>query len=138
MRGADEEECCEKAPSRPVAHQSCGCHRQGSRVARALGNGCRPGLIGCVLAVVADEATIRVSVLALVRPQRVLVVTTGSDGELMVPFRNFVAWLAVHGRPSRERLTFEEEALRVSEVSASCCMRCDRGAGRVADLWTGA
>ena len=36
--------------------------------------------------------------------QRVLALITGSDGELMGPFRNFAAWLAVHNRPSRKQL----------------------------------
>ena len=50
------------------------------------------------------------SVLALVRPQRVLAVITGSDGKLMGSFRNFVAWLAVHNRPSREQLGSERSS----------------------------
>ena len=37
--------------------------------------------------------------------QRVLALISGSDGELMGPFRNFVAWLAVHNRPSRKQLS---------------------------------
>ena len=37
--------------------------------------------------------------------QRVLALITGSDGELMGPFRNFGAWLAVHNRPSRKQLS---------------------------------
>ena len=36
--------------------------------------------------------------------QRVLALITGFDGELMVPFRNFVAWLGVHNRSSRMQL----------------------------------
>ena len=36
--------------------------------------------------------------------QRVLALISGFDGELMVPFRNFVAWLGVHNRSSRMRL----------------------------------
>lgn len=37
--------------------------------------------------------------------QRVLALISGSDGELMGPFRNFVAWLAVHNRSSRKQLS---------------------------------
>ena len=37
--------------------------------------------------------------------QRVLALITGFDGELMGPFRNFVAWLAVYHRPSRKQLS---------------------------------
>ena len=37
--------------------------------------------------------------------QRVLALITGFDGELMVPFRNFVAWLGVHNRSSRMQLS---------------------------------
>lgn len=37
--------------------------------------------------------------------QRVLAMITGSDGELMGPFRNLVVWLAVHNRPSRKQLS---------------------------------
>ena len=37
--------------------------------------------------------------------QRVLALVTGFDGELMRPFRNFVAWLGVHSRPSRKQLS---------------------------------
>lgn len=37
--------------------------------------------------------------------QRVLALITGFDGEVMGPFRNFVAWLAVHHRPSRKQLS---------------------------------
>ena len=37
--------------------------------------------------------------------QRVLALVTGLDGELMRPFRNFVAWLGVHSRPSRKQLS---------------------------------
>ena len=36
--------------------------------------------------------------------QRVLALVTGFDGELMLPFRNFGAWLGVHNRPSRKQL----------------------------------
>ena len=46
----------------------------------ALGNGCQPCLIRCVLSVVADEATSRASVLALVRPRRRAVAITSAVG----------------------------------------------------------
>ena len=37
--------------------------------------------------------------------QRVLAVVTGFDGELVRSLRNFVAWLSVHNRPARRRLS---------------------------------
>ena len=37
--------------------------------------------------------------------RRVLALVTGFDGDLMRPFRNFVAWLGVHNRPSRKQLS---------------------------------
>ena len=37
--------------------------------------------------------------------QRVLALVTGFDGELMRPFRNFVAWLGVYNQPSRKQLS---------------------------------
>lgn len=36
--------------------------------------------------------------------QRLLALVTGFDGELMLPFRNFAAWLGVHNRLSRKQL----------------------------------
>ena len=37
--------------------------------------------------------------------KRVLALVTGFDGELMRPFRNFVAWLGVHSQPTRKQLS---------------------------------